>query len=118
MACNKWWKVNSQCGIAHVNDETEETAVNILDDGTNSNGYCSHILSLAHPLGAHLWQQIIEAHARRSFRKKKEEDHLVLGIDEAVIDELLIVAVLTSKNCYRQNKTLISYILEREFIMK
>ena len=49
-------KVNLQCGIAHVDDETEETSVNILDDGTNTNGDCGHILGLAHPLSANLWQ--------------------------------------------------------------
>ena len=53
------WEVHLQRGIAHVDDETEETSVNILDDGTNTNGDCSHILGLAHPFSPNLWQQMI-----------------------------------------------------------
>ena len=48
-----------QCGIAHVDNETEETSVNILDDGADANGDRGDILGLTNPLCPNLGQKML-----------------------------------------------------------
>ena len=55
-----------ESGVAHVHDVSEETAVDVFDDGASTDGNGNEILSLVDPLHA----------------------NLELGIDEAVVQDL------------------------------
>ena len=52
-------EIDLQRGIAHVDNETEETSVNILDDGADANGDRGDILGLTNPLCPNLGQKML-----------------------------------------------------------
>ena len=47
---------NLQCSVTHVNDEPEETPINIFDDRTDSDRDRCHVLGFAHPLSTNLYK--------------------------------------------------------------
>ena len=74
--------------VAHVYDVTEQTAVDVLDDGTDGDFAGVGVLGLTHPLSSDLRYTcrsiLIYFH--------NTETNLVFGVDESVVDAFGAVA--------------------------
>ena len=72
--------------VAHVHDVTEETAVDVLDDGTDGDFAGVGVLGLTHPLSSDL------RYTRRSILAYITKTNLVFGVNESVVDAFGAVA--------------------------
>ena len=72
--------------VTHIYDITEETAVDVLDDGTDGDFAGVGVLGLTHPLSSDL------RYTRRSILAYITKTNLVFGVNESVVDAFGAVA--------------------------